>query len=239
MPHYKQLRPIIINSKCKITALCGEMDFSDLLSLSRISDLKNVEAYSVRGVSHGVGRFLDKKYDFSTILSYFIDNKKLPIIKECNSLCNDKAQSKMIFQAHQAYLNKDFLLASELAESILLKDQLSEPALFILGLANIGLKKYKNAVENFSFVAGMSPHFTTAKFNLAKSLRMAKKYSQSIHHFYEYIDIVPSSAGAYYNLSLIFEKLDLPSESKHMAQKACDLSPDNDVYKNRCLAICS
>ena len=69
MPHYKQLRPIIINSKCKITALCGEMDFSDLLSLSRISDLKNVEAYSVRGVSHGVGRFLYKKYDFSTILS--------------------------------------------------------------------------------------------------------------------------------------------------------------------------
>ncbi|HCD1947032.1 TPA: hypothetical protein NBI94_004847, partial [Escherichia coli] len=59
---YKNLRPIIKNSKCRITALSGEMDFPDLLSLSRISDLKNVKAYSVRGVTHGVGRFIDKRY---------------------------------------------------------------------------------------------------------------------------------------------------------------------------------
>ncbi|WP_407239575.1 hypothetical protein [Escherichia coli] len=72
------------------------MDFPDLLSLSRISDLKNVKAYSVRGVTHGVGRFIDKRYGMPNIITFFVENNTLPEIKEINNLCHNKSYQKYI-----------------------------------------------------------------------------------------------------------------------------------------------
>ncbi|HAJ7756721.1 TPA: hypothetical protein HNW24_04760 [Escherichia coli] len=230
---YNNLRPIIKNSKCRITALSGEMDFPDLLSLSRISDLKNVKAYSVRGVTHGVGRFIDKRYGMPNIITFFVENNTLPEIKEINNLCHNKILSKNIFLSYQAFVNKDFSTAQSLIREALLAEPLLEPAIFISALVNMELKNYTLAVEQFAFVAGISPHFTTAKYNLAKSLRMSKKYDQAIQHFYEYISLMPSSAGSYYNLSLIYERKGLLEDAKKMAQMAYSLSPESETYKKR------
>ncbi|EIX4510455.1 hypothetical protein MKI77_004442 [Escherichia coli] len=230
---YKNLRPIIKNSNCRITALCGEMDFPDLLSLSRISDLKNVKAYSVRGVTHGVGRFIDKIYRMPDIITFFVENNALPEIKEISNLCHDKILSKNIFLSYQAFVDKDFPTAQSLIREALLAEPLLEPAIFISALINMEIKNYTLAVEQFAFISGISPHFTTAKYNLAKSLRLSKKYNQAMHHFYEYISVMPSSAGAYYNLSLIYERKGLLEDAKKMAQTAYRLSPENETYKKK------
>ncbi|HFG2999089.1 TPA: tetratricopeptide repeat protein, partial [Escherichia coli] len=157
----------------------------------------------------------------------------LPEIKEINNLCHNKILSKNIFLSYQAFVNKDFSTAQSLIREALLAEPLLEPAIFISALVNMELKNYTLAVEQFAFIVGISPHFTTAKYNLAKSLRMSKKYDQAIQHFYEYISLMPSSAGSYYNLSLIYERKGLLEDAKKMAQMAYSLSPESETYKKR------
>lgn len=228
----KSLRQLIINSDVKITALSGEMDFSDLLSISRIADLKNVDAYTLRGVSHGVGRFLDKHYGMTEILEFFIEKNKLPIIKEQGELCHNKILSKSIFQAYEAYINKDYNAAKSFATKSLNMDPLCEPASYLLGLIEMELKKYTKAIQCFAYICGMLPYFSTARFNLAKCLRLAKLYTQAIHHYYEYILIRPDSPGAHYSLSLIYEIRNEKDKALAMAEKAMFLAPDNELYIN-------
>lgn len=230
---HKSLRKKIESSKSRIIAMCGEMDFPDLISLSRISDLPNVESYSVRGVTHGVGRFLDKRYGISNIIISFVENNSLPFIKESSNLCRDKIQSKNIFMAHQAILENNFSLAISLAEKILEKDPLSEPGFFIMGLANLGVKNYSNAIKYFSSTVGMSPYYFTAKYYLAKSLRLYKRNEHALQHFFDYLEVMPSSAGAHHNLSLIYEKRGDLLNAKIMAKKAYELDPKKPSYFKR------
>ncbi|MGR4035160.1 hypothetical protein LB437_12070 [Escherichia coli] len=103
-----------------------------------------------------------------------MENNTLPEIKEINNLCHNKILSKIYSCLTRAFVNKDFSTAQSLIREALLAEPLLEPAIFISALVNMELKNYTLAVEQFAFVAGISPHFTTAKYNLAKSLRMSK-----------------------------------------------------------------
>lgn len=226
---YKDLRSVVAGSLADVTAITGDMDFSDLLSLSRISDLENVKAMTLRGVAHGVARYIDKKYSITKVIKQYIESNSLPDFAEKGSACHEKKLSKLVFQAHQACTQENYDAALELSKRALKINPLSEPANFISGVINLQLRNYNQAAQRFAFTLGMLPHFLTAQFNLAKSLRLSNKLAEAEQHYLSYLAAMPDSAGARYSLALIYEGRSNSAALK-LLNEAILIRPDNESY---------
>jgi len=216
----RKLRPLIEKSKCKITAITGDMDFSDLISLSRVSDLPNVRSLTLRGVAHGVGRHINKFYGLADVIRDFVENDRLPVFAEAGNISFNKDLSKKIFQAHQQYVVDDYEGALEFANQVLAEDAMSEPANFIAGMSYIGLHKYTSATRHLAATYALVPHFNTAQFYLAKSLRLSGRLENAAQHFLSYSSARPDSVGARKSLASIYKSLGNLTESAKWAKEA-------------------
>lgn len=223
----RKLRSLIENSRCQVTAITGDMDFSDLISLSRISDLPNVRSLTLRGVAHGVGRHINKFYGLADVIKNFVETDKLPLFTEAGTASFDKNLSRTIFQAHQQYVSKNHESALLLAQQALKKDPMSEPANFIAGMAHIGLKDYTSAAHNLAITHALTPNFYTAQFYLAKSLRLSGRLEQAAQHFISYISVRPDSVGAHHNLASIYKSLGYHKKSEDMSKLAKEIDLHN------------
>lgn len=225
--HQRKLRPLIEKSRCRITALTGDMDFSDLISLSRISDLPNVRSLTLRGVAHGVGRHINKYYGLAEVIRQFVENDTLPVFKEAGNISFNKELSKKIFQAHQDYVTDNFEGSFAIAKEVLAIDPMSEPANFIAGMSLIGLKEHALAAEKLAITLALAPHFNTAQFYLAKALRLSGRLEQAAQHFTSYISARPDSVGARRNLAAIYKSLGNLKYSDYWTKQADEAEQAN------------
>ncbi|ATP43819.1 hypothetical protein CR511_06970 [Pseudomonas putida] len=197
------------------------------MSLSRISDLHNVKSITLRGVNHSVGRHINKFYGLADVIKAFVDNDALPEFSEIGTLAYNKVRTKKIFQANQQYLIEDYEGALSFAMEVLEEDPMSEPANFVAGMAEIGLKRYTAASRHLAVTCALVPHFNTAQFHLAKALRLSGRLEQAAQHFTRYISVMPNSVGARRNLSSIYKALGNQKASAEWTARADEVDAKN------------
>jgi pimeloyl-ACP methyl ester carboxylesterase len=224
--NYPSVRDFIEKSSAKVTAITGDMDFSDLLSMNRIHDLPNVRALTLRGVAHGVGRHIDKYYGLPGVIAKFAEKDELPEFEEVGSVHADEGLVRSIFRSHRRATREDWTGSMIHAGRALAKDDTSEPAHFLMGLSLLKVKEPKKAVTHLTIVRKSVPRFQPAMFNLAKALRMSGQLDEAEESFKDYLALRPDSAGAHHHLSLIYERKSRYMEATANAEQAINLDPD-------------
>lgn len=223
----RELRPVVERSKCEITAITGDMDPSDLLSLSRISDLPNVRPIILRGVNHSVGRYINREYNLTKVIKDFVESNSLPDFLELGNSCLTNNIPELIFKAHQQYVIDNFDSALQITNQIIKDNPMSEAANFIAGMSHLGLKNYNASAGHLAITCALVPQFNTAQFHFAKSLRLSGRLEQAIQHFTRYISLMPNSVGARRNIAAILKLQGKPEASLEWSNIADEIDAIN------------
>ena len=103
----------------------------------------------------------------------------------------------------------------------------------ILGIANIGLSEFKQALESFNKVIKLNPNFAEAHNNMGLALQNLGKLDESIQAYKKAVLLKPDYAGAYYNMGNAFKDKDKLDNAVEAYNKSILLKPDYvDAYNN-------
>lgn len=230
---YEDLRPIIKNSKCHITQICGECDALDLYSASRIYLLDNVKSISLKGVGHGSAPFINENYNLVNFISDWIDHKELPFIIESSNSASAVKLTDSIYQTYLAYSKKDWDEVDTLCRRALLLSPYHEYVNFMLGTALLERNLVEESLTPLYLAVGVAPHYPAAQYRLGRALMKLKKFSQAQYHVEIHVRQNPTSTVALLFLSDVHYALKNYSLAFSKINEAIKMGATEDKTKKR------
>ncbi|WP_120507044.1 alpha/beta hydrolase [Rahnella bruchi] len=229
---YDDLRPVIENSDCHVTQICGECDALDLYSASRIFSLKNVKSISLRGIGHGSAPFINENYNLVEYISNWMNNDAPFIIESVNSVCSIKLTNS-IYQAYLAYARKSWDEVDCLCRNALLLSPYHEYINFMLGTALLERNLAEEALGPLYIAVGVAPHYPAAQYRLARALMKLKNFSQAQYHLEIHVRQNPTSTVALLFLSDVHYELKNYKLAFLKINEAIQLGATEDKTKKR------
>jgi tetratricopeptide (TPR) repeat protein len=227
---YKDLRPLVADSRCHVTIYQGEADVNDLLAANQLYPYKNVECVTIKGVAHATPVFLNNKYGIKEVISRFVEgNPILEFDERGNILTYDNAV-EILFAALELMASKNWDTSVKVLNSLLEIDSQFDVAHHKLGIAYYQLRDFNKAFEHQQEAVNISPHFANAQHQLGICLRKLGNYKESYEAHKKAYELDPKLAGAHHHAGLSLEKLHLYEEAENEFRKAVELSKNNKKY---------
>lgn len=123
--------------------------------------------------------------------------------------------------------DKDYEGAVAQLKAFLEKNPREPNALYFFGIAYSRMKKYPEAIEALTTVAGLVPGFPPVYFELGVAAERLGDKSKAVEYYLKNLELDPANADSAYNAGLILFGLSRIDEARVAFDKALKLRPDD------------
>lgn len=128
----------------------------------------------------------------------------------------------------------DFQGALNFLNKAIEKDPANDNALNARGVANLELKRYKEAQLDFDQAINVNPNIYKPYYNRGRNQAAQQKWKEAEDDFTKAIQLAPDTADIYFNRGVVYFQLNKFPEALQDFGKAILLNPQNhDYYYNR------
>ncbi|NYT79747.1 hypothetical protein H0A71_22530 [Alcaligenaceae bacterium] len=230
---FSDLSTVPGDSSTAILHIAGEADAMDLMAASHLLNSPGITTLTLRGVGHGGGPFIERKYGLSAFIQKFSSNGILPEIFERGRATKDCVLVDHLVALHICAKRKDWLKVEAAAHLVLGIDPNNETAHFWLGTAFLESGLINEAIRHLSIAVGLTPHFITAQYRLARAFMTLKDHDRAKYHMQVYAKLKPDSAAAQLFLSDLTRSEGRFDDANAILREAFNLAPENQSVLRR------
>jgi tetratricopeptide (TPR) repeat protein len=228
--YYKDLLPLVEDSKAQLVLYQGEADANDIFSAKHFYGLPNVDCVTIRGVAHKTPLFLSKKYGIKEVFKRFILNDPILNLDERGNLCESGNAVDLLLEAYDKLAQKLWNEAEPLLKEVINICPKSDVAHHKLGIALYQLGKIEESVKHQAAATEISPHFGNAFHQLGIGLRKLGRVQESYSAHKRAYELTPDSATAFHHAGISLEMLENFHEAEEHFRKAVTLDKKNTNY---------
>ena len=139
-------------------------------------------------------------------LTNWIESKDQINIIESSENHSDLKLAEYIYQLHLLFSKKEWQLLLEMKDVRYEKYHYHEYVNYVFGVTFLEMDMIQKAIDHLSKSVASAPHFSGARYRLARALMKQKLYSYSKVHFFAHINSSDKPAYSHLFLSDIFLK---------------------------------
>lgn len=230
---YPDLIKVIKHSSSRFCFYTGDLDYSDLYSITRIAHLKNVDSRYLSGVSHGVAPFIKESYGLTKLIDEFSSNNQpYEFLNESSfwKTARGVEASKNLNIANNYFKKGQLEEAKFYASSALSLSNNSVSAKYLMGLILKEQEDFQAAYEVFSSVVGILPNLAGARVHIVRCALKLAEYNVALANCKELLRIKPDSGFASYWIGrLLVNNGELESGICYL-KDAVNSSPENSHF---------
>lgn len=221
------------NTPNQILLFAGEGAPNDLWAAQRLLANGNVTARSIRGASHFLPTYLQRRSLLSPLIRKFILNRPIENLTDEGFGLQVDGYVEHLFQAHKHSKNNQWQECFNAATNALKLYPSAEAALFLRARSAYKLENYDLAATDSAMATAFAPYNPDYYFYLAQALKKLNQINQALYILTQLILRWPGYAKAHYAIGIIHIGLNNQGKAKASIKKACNLEPRNKVFQQR------
>jgi tetratricopeptide (TPR) repeat protein/glycosyltransferase involved in cell wall biosynthesis len=135
-------------------------------------------------------------------------------------------------QAVELFEKGNYSAAEEILKKLLSTQENDFDVMHFLGVINLNLFKYEEAISYFSNVISLCENHPYAHYNLAFCYQQLKDYETAVGHYKKVIELQPSNTDALNNAGLAYFSLEEYDKSEYYYKLALENDPANSSVNN-------
>jgi len=234
---YPDLLPLMQAGAADILGIYGEADPVDMVEAVRVRDVRGVQLITMRGVDHGVPRYLRSRNRLAPLLDAFLADDALPDLPERDDGADVPGFAEALYAAHRALAARNTSAAMTAASEAVTLRRTSDHAQMLLGKSLMRAGRFEVAMLHLGLALALAPDNPETRTLLGSCMRKLGRSDHAIAFHEETLRRWPDYARAHYEIGLVHLGGGRILSAVAALRQACALAPGDKTFAARLAKI--